>query len=71
MGKKVFNMTLEQFNKMAGKNDNICDHNRPIRKEETLEPCLRGAQKILDDPSQKEMMYRIYTGVRNKNESVE
>ena len=39
----------------------------PIRRGETFEPCLRGAKKILDDPEKKEMMHRIYTGMRTKD----
>ena len=39
----------------------------PLRRGETLEPCLRGAKKILNDPETKEMMHRIYTGIRKKD----
>ena len=67
----MFNMTEEQIKKMTGGKDDKCDYNTPIREGETLEPCLRGANKFLDNPAQREMMYRIYRGVRKSSESVE
>ncbi len=68
---KMFNMTEEQIKRMAGEPDDKCDYNTPIREGETIEPCIRGANKILQDTEQREMVYRIYRGVRRKNESME
>lgn len=38
----------------------------PIRQGETLEPCLRGAQKIFEDEAKLEMMRRIYRGEKKQ-----
>lgn len=67
----MFNMTEEQIKKLFGGKDDKCDYNMPIQEGETLEPCLRGANKILNSPDQREMMYRIYRGVRKSSESME
>lgn len=67
----MFNMTEEQIKKMSGFHDDKCDYNTPIREGETIEPCLRGAEKLLKSNEQREMMYRIYRGVRNGSESME
>ncbi len=39
-----------------------CDSNSPLRKFETLEPCLEGSRKILEDEELTAMLRRIYTG---------
>ena len=61
----MFNLTDEQIKKLSGGKDDKCDYNNPICQNETLEPCLRGADKILNDSNKKEMMHRIYRRVRN------
>ncbi|MCR5147168.1 MAG: hypothetical protein K6B70_07530 [Clostridia bacterium] len=40
----------------------------PITRGETLEPCLRGGKKILNNPEIREMMHRIYTGTRKRTD---
>ena len=71
MSKLILNMTKEQLRRMAGEEKHRCDHNTPIIEDETLEPNLRGGDKILGNPEKKDMMYRIYMGVRNKNGTLE
>ena len=66
--KELFNLTEEQRKKQRGSKPDKCDYNTPIRRGETLEPCLRGSKKFLDDPEKKEMMYRIHRGVKNNGE---
>lgn len=66
--KKLFNLTIDQVKRQSGTKPDKCDYNTPIRRGETLEPCLRGSQKFLDDPQKKEMMYRIYRGVKKRGE---
>lgn len=65
--KKIFGLTREQIRKQSGKSHDIDPEfaSGPINPRDTsFEPCLRGAQKILDDPETKSMMYRIYRGIR-------
>ena len=61
---KIFGYTKEQLRKQL-KTDYDVDPEykmKPIKPGETLEPCIRGAQKILDDPNKREMMKRIIRG---------
>ena len=68
--KDMFNMTGEQIRKQMGSRDyDIAPEAKysPINPNDTfLEPCIRGSQKILNDPEKKEMFYRIYMG-KGKN----
>ena len=61
---KIFNLTLEQIKKQSGTKRERCDYNTPIRANETWEPSLRGSEKILNDPELREMMRKIYRGVK-------
>lgn len=69
--RKLFNLTKEQIKKQIGSRPDKCDYNTPIRRGETLEPCIRGSQKILNDPKKREMLYRIHRGVKKNGESLE
>lgn len=69
--KKLFNLTKEQIKKQSGSRPDKCDYNTPIRSGETLEPCIRGSQKFLDDPKKREMLCRIYRGVKSNGEPLE
>ena len=40
-----------------------CDSNAPVHPGETLEPCLRGCEKIDNDPELIEMLKNVYHGV--------
>ena len=65
---KIFWYTKEQLCKQL-KTDYDVDPEykmKPIKPGETLEPCIRGAQKILDDPEKREMMKRIYRGEKRR-----
>lgn len=64
---KLFNLTPEQIKKQSGSTPDKCDYNTPIQSGETLDPCLRGAEKLLADSEKKEMLYRIYRGVREND----
>ena len=61
---KIFGYTKEQLRKQL-KTDYDVDPEykmKPIKPGETFEPCIRGTQKILDDPKEREMMKRIIRG---------
>ena len=64
---KIFGLTEEQLMDQLKKCGNLHEVDPqskmyPIKSGETLEPCLRGGEKILNDPEEKEMFYRIYRG---------
>lgn len=64
---KIFGLTQEEIRKQTGKRGYDVDpefNMGPINPRDTfLEPCLRGSDKILNDPEKKEMMYRIFRGI--------
>ena len=63
---KIFGLTKEQIRKQSGSRDHAVDPEskaKPIREGDTfLEPCIKGSQKILNDPEKKAMFNRIYRG---------
>lgn len=61
---KIFGYTKEQIRKQVKTDYDVAPEYKrsPIKPGETLEPCIRGAQKILDDPQKREMMKRIIRG---------
>ena len=59
---KMFNMSMEMVRKQCGAGVLHCDNNEPIRRGETLEPCIRGAKKIAADPELKKLVKEILTG---------
>ena len=65
---KIFGLTedqlMEQLRK-CGDSHEVDPESKmgPIKPGETFEPCLRGSEKILNDPELKEMMHRIYRGI--------
>lgn len=61
--KTVFGVDLEKLKKHCSGTQHSCDSNSPINENEYLEPCIRGGNKILNDPQQKEMMKKIYRGI--------
>lgn len=69
--KNLFNLTETQIKKQSGSKPDKCDYNTPIRRGETLEPCIRGSQKFLNDPQKREMMYRIHRGVKSSGKSLD
>lgn len=58
---KMFNMSMDMVRKQCNAGVLHCDNNEPIRRGETLEPCIRGAKKIADDPALKELVKEILT----------
>lgn len=60
--KKMFNMSMEMIKKQCEAGELHCDYNAPIRYGETLEPCIRGAEKINADPKLKSLIREILTG---------
>lgn len=64
--KKMFNMSMDMVRRQCEAGAMHCDMNAPIRRGETLEPCIRGAQKILEDPELKKMVKDILTGSDKK-----
>lgn len=58
---KMFNMSMDMVRKQCNAGVLHCDNNEPIRRGETLEPCIRGAKKIADDPVLKELVKEILT----------
>ncbi len=69
--REIFNLTIDQIEKLSGTRNDKCDYNTPIRKGETLEPCLRGAKKVMADEKKREMMYRIYRGIKTNGEKMD
>ena len=55
----MFNLSDEAVLKQCQAGGIKSDANAPIRKGETLEPCLRGADKILNDDSMSKMFRKI------------
>lgn len=60
--KKMFNLSAEMIKKQCGAGELQCDSSAPIRNEETLEPCIRGAEKINNDSELKELIRGILLG---------
>lgn len=59
---KMFHMSMDMVQKQCNAGVLHCDNNEPIRKGETLEPCIRGAKKITGDPELKKLVKEILTG---------
>lgn len=62
MEERMFNMSLEMIRKQCNAGELQCDNNAPIRRNETLEPCIRGAKKILQDAEICTIVKEILTG---------
>ncbi len=58
--KQIFNISLQEIEQQCNIQPSHCDKNSPLPDGEYLEPCIRGAHKILQDKSKREMMKRIY-----------
>ena len=63
--KNMFNANMEMIRKQCNAGIMHCDNNAPIRRGETLEPCIRGAKKISAEPEVKQLVKEILVG-RNK-----
>lgn len=63
--KFLFGLSLEEMNRRCMSNDIPCDKNSPINTNEYLEPCIRGAEKILQDEETKNLIKRFLRGRQN------
>ena len=57
---KIFGISVDEIERQCSMNPIQCDKNAPIRESEYLEPCIRGARKILEDEKKREMVKKIY-----------
>lgn len=58
--RRIFGVDVKEIERQCSMNPTQCDKNSPINENEYLEPCLRGAKKILDDPQKRAMIKKIY-----------
>lgn len=56
----IFGIEIKEIDRQLSMNQITCDKNSPINKDEFLEPCIRGGEKILKDEKKREMMKKIY-----------
>ena len=56
----IFGVSLEEIERQCSMHPIHCDKNSPINETEYLEPCIRGAKKIMEDEKKKEMIKKIY-----------
>lgn len=59
---EIFGIDIEEIKRQCTLNPIHCDKNSPINESEYLEPCIRGAKKILEDNKKREMIKKIYRG---------
>lgn len=57
---KIFGTGVKEIERQLSMVTLSCDKNSPIKDNEFLEPCLRGAKKILENEKKKNMMRKIY-----------
>lgn len=50
----LFGLSLEEIKRRCSSNDIPCDKNSPINPNEYLEPCIRGAEKIMRNRDTKD-----------------
>ncbi len=62
MKETIFGIPREEIRRRCKVSTVKCDSNSPLSKFETLEPCLKGSKKILEDKRLTAMLRRIYTG---------
>lgn len=61
MREKIFNMGSDMIQKQYYVNELHPDNQESIKQGETLEPCIRGAKKIAEDPKLKKLVKEILT----------
>lgn len=64
--KKIFRYTPEEIVRLGKTTHDIDPEHQfsPINpKDSFLEACIRGGEKILQDPDKRQMFYRIYRGI--------
>lgn len=62
----LFGISLEEIDRRCMSNDIPCDKNSPIDHTEYLEPCIRGAEKILKDEETKKLVRGFLRGRQNE-----
>ncbi len=60
--KKIFGMDVAEIERICSKHPVSVDRNSPINKGEYLDPCIRGAEKIIKDNKKLTLMRKIYRG---------
>lgn len=61
----LFGLSQEEFDRRCMSNDIPCDKNSPIDPNEYLEPCIRGAEKILKNEETKKLVKGFLRGRQN------
>lgn len=61
MTEHLFNMNINMVRKQCNTPTLQCDNSEPICKNETLEPCIRGARKIANNPEHRQLIKEILT----------
>ncbi len=62
MAKSFWRIPHQEVVRQCAADNTKCDANSPIRKFDTLEPCISGGKKILSDSDLTDMLKRIYMG---------
>lgn len=62
MKETIFGIPRAEILRQCGASTLKCDSNSPLNKFETLEPCIKGGEKILADEKLTALLQRIYTG---------
>lgn len=56
------NMSWKEFDRQCLAREFQCDSNAPLNGGETFEPCLRGCEKLAEDPELLELLRKVYRG---------
>ena len=62
MKETIFGVPRAEILRQCGASTLKCDSNSPLHQFETLEPCIKGGEKILTDQELTTLLRRIYTG---------
>ncbi len=62
MTETIFGVPREEILRQCRTSTLKCDSNSPLHRFETLEPCIEGGEKILEDGELAALLRRIYTG---------
>lgn len=65
MNNSIFGIELEEIERQCAADTLKRDSNSPIKNFETLEPCIAGGNKILEDKELKSFFNKIYNGREN------
>lgn len=62
MRKEIFGIPYEEIKRQCAANTLTRDSNSPLRKFNTVEPCIQGGREILEDEEFTALLKRIYRG---------